>query len=251
MSAQTRPAPLSARPGDDRDDLRVDAPAEVLALLRRLAHESVLVNVSGPDGSSYTTTLWTVDAPRARLGFAADADSPQVQRLLDAQEAVVVGFLDSIKLQFDVAGLVLVRGTDSCALQAALPSFLYRFQRRASFRVRTPERGAPTLRLRLAAQPDDWLALRVLDLSAGGCALAMPPGSTPPAVGTLFEGVVVELDDDTRFTANLRVQHASAPDASGGARLGCALLRLDGGAQRALQRYIDQTQKRRRLLSLD
>jgi hypothetical protein len=36
-----------------------------------------------------------------------------------------------------------------------------------------------------------------------------------------------------------------------GTRVGCSLHDLDGDAQRALQRYIDQTQKRRRLLSLD
>ena len=36
-----------------------------------------------------------------------------------------------------------------------------------------------------------------------------------------------------------------------GLRLGCELLRLDSGSQRTLQRYIDQTQKRRRLMSLD
>jgi len=35
-----------------------------------------------------------------------------------------------------------------------------------------------------------------------------------------------------------------------GLRLGCAFAKLDGGAQRALQRYIDQTQKRQRLFSL-
>jgi hypothetical protein len=34
-------------------------------------------------------------------------------------------------------------------------------------------------------------------------------------------------------------------------RIGCELQRLDGDAQRTLQRYIDQTQKRRRLLALD
>jgi c-di-GMP-binding flagellar brake protein YcgR len=36
-----------------------------------------------------------------------------------------------------------------------------------------------------------------------------------------------------------------------GMRLGCEFLALDAGTERSLQRYIDQTQKRRRLLSLD
>ena len=38
--------------------------------------------------------------------------------------------------------------------------------------------------------------------------------------------------------------------AASGVRLGCEFVELDGQAQRALQRYIDHTQQRRRLLSL-
>jgi hypothetical protein len=50
----------------------------------------------------------------------------------------------------------------------------------------------------------------------------------------------------------LRLQHAtSMMSAVPGLRLGCELLQLDAGATRRLQRYIDLTQKRRRLLSLD
>jgi hypothetical protein len=46
------------------------------------------------------------------------------------------------------------------------------------------------------------------------------------------------------------VHHISSiqPNARG-VRLGCELLKLDGHAERSLQRYIDQTQKRRRLLT--
>jgi c-di-GMP-binding flagellar brake protein YcgR len=35
-----------------------------------------------------------------------------------------------------------------------------------------------------------------------------------------------------------------------GIRLGCEFIELDGQAQRTLQRYIDHTQQRRRLLAL-
>ena len=61
----------------------------------------------------------------------------------------------------------------------------------------------------------------------------------------------IELDSDTGFDATLRLQHVSALHGGGaGQRLGCEFLALDGPAQRALQRYIDHTQQRRRLLAL-
>jgi hypothetical protein len=34
-------------------------------------------------------------------------------------------------------------------------------------------------------------------------------------------------------------------------RLGCGIVGVQGTAERALQKYIDQTQKRRRLMALD
>jgi c-di-GMP-binding flagellar brake protein YcgR len=69
-------------------------------------------------------------------------------------------------------------------------------------------------------------------------------------IGLLLQGVPVELDADTRFVAALRLQHMSSLQ-QGGTRNGCEWQQLDGNAQRALQRYIDQTQKRRRILLSD
>ena len=48
------------------------------------------------------------------------------------------------------------------------------------------------------------------------------------------------------------MQHATVlnPEARG-ARLGCEFVNLANDAERILQRFIDQTQKRRRLMSLD
>ena len=175
-----------------------------------------------------------------------------MQRLVDAGEAVVVAYLDNVKLQFDLSNLVLVHAARHCAMQAAMPVEMFRFQRRDSYRVRTPATGAPTAHLRHPSQPDMKLALRVVDVSMGGCALMLPDDVQPLTPGGRIENVRVELDPDTRFDATFTLQHVTAfnPD-SHGARIGCRMSGLSGEAQRALQRYIDQTQKKRRLLSLD
>ena len=55
---------------------------------------------------------------------------------------------------------------------------------------------------------------------------------------------------DTRFNVDLRLQHVtSLGSESRGVRLGCEFVNADAGALRALQRYIDLTQKRSRMLS--
>lgn len=248
----TQPAALQQLSGNSLDEFAVSQPTALQALLRQLVDHNTLVHLSAPGGAAYTTTVWTIDGHQNRLSLAADPAQPGVRALVDAGEATVVAYLDNVKLQFDLQHLILVHGGNSSALQAALPRVVYRFQRRESFRVRTPATSSPTASLRHPAAPDRLLALRVLDVSIGGCALALPTGAPPLAAGMRFDDVQVELDADARFSTSLSIQHVgSGMEAKAGAvRLGCAFGRLDGAAQRALQRYIDQTQKRKRLFSL-
>ncbi len=248
---QTLPMPLSAMASADDGlaDFRIGEAAEIATLLRRLCDGSVALNLNGPDGASVSASLWTVDAERGVLSFGAEAGDPRWQSLLEGDEAVVVAYLDNVKLQFDVTGLLLVHGGRSSALNCAMPREVFRFQRRESFRVRPLLRAAPTAHLRHPAMPEMQLALRVLDVSIGGCALFLPDDVPPFEPGVLLNGVAIELDPDARFAATLRLQHVTAinPD-SPGVRLGCEMIKLASDGQRALQRYIDQTQKRRRLL---
>jgi c-di-GMP-binding flagellar brake protein YcgR len=127
---------------------------------------------------------------------------------------------------------------------------LYRFQRREFFRVRTHE-GA-TAHFAHPSNPALALSLRVLDVSVGGCALALPAEVPAIAAGSTISHVELEFDAEARFAVALQVQHVSGgfhPQARG-LRLGCSFARLDGLAERSLQRFIDVTQRRAKLQSL-
>ncbi len=251
MFPDTQAAPLGDAGPEAWAPFRVDNPVEIQALLRQLRDTGTPVVLSAPGGSALVAELWSLDAEQGRLNFTADADNPLLQAVVDADEAVAVAYLDAVKLQFDLNDLLLVRGTRSCALQAELPAELYRFQRRSAFRVRTLERHSPTARLRHPAIPDMRLALRVLDVSIGGCALLMPADVPALEPGLTLHSVQVELDADTRFNATLQIQHMSSiNNQAAGLRAGCEWRSLPRDSERALQRYIDHTQKRRRLLSL-
>jgi flagellar brake protein len=231
------------------EDFRIDSPDEMVSVLKSLVDGNVLVNLNGSDGATYTTTLWSVDAARGTLSFSADEHSSQVQQLVEAEEAVAVAYLDSIKLQFDVSGLVLVHGGKTCALSCALPRMMYRFQRRAGFRVRPILRNTPVAKVRHPMIPDMSLALRVLDVSIGGCALFLPDDVPPLQPGVVLNGVQIELGLDTRLTTSLRLQHVTSlnQDAKG-VRLGCEIVDPSADTLRGLQRYINQTQRRARAL---
>ena len=113
-------------------------------------------------------------------------------------------------------------------------------------------RSSPLARVRHPVIAEMQLALRVLDVSIGGCALFLPDDVPPMAPGMVMNQVQIDLDADTRLHANLRLQHVTVlnPE-SKGVRLGCEFVNPGADLERTLQRFIDQTQKRRRLMSLE
>jgi len=234
------------------DDYRIASPVEVATLLKRLAEGNVQVSLSSPGGTSITASLWTVDAKHDMISFSLLADEPRLDELVESDEATVVGYLDAIKLQFDVSDLVLVHRGSEKALHSSFPKELFRFQRRNGFRVEPMLRTTPVAKLRHPMIPDMQLALRILDVSIGGCALFLPNDVPTLDAGVLMNGVIMDLDADTRVHTGLRLQHVTSlnPE-SGGVRLGCEMVGPGSEGLRALQRYIDQTQKRRRMLGVD
>lgn len=251
---ETMPMPLDALgagPGG-LDEFRVIAPREIAAMLKQLCDGSLQLNLNASNGSVVSATVWTQDASRGSLGFNVDPTDPALGALLESQEVVVVGYLDSVKLQFDAYNLVLVHGLHTSVLNCAFPRELFRFQRRNAFRVRPLLRGSPLARVRHSEIADMQLALRVLDVSIGGCALFLPDDVPPMQPGSLLNHVQIDLDADTRFYVNLRLQHVTSLNADArGVRLGCEFVRADSTSLRALQQFIDHTQKRGKLLSLN
>ena len=95
MTSVTLPMPIDG-PGVASgrfDQFRLHSAIEIRALLARLVEGNVLLHLSAPDGAVYTTTLWALDAQRGVASFAVDAASPQLQRVLAADEITVVGYI--------------------------------------------------------------------------------------------------------------------------------------------------------------
>jgi c-di-GMP-binding flagellar brake protein YcgR len=235
------------------DEYRITTAIEVDDLLKRLLNANALMTLSGPGGTSYTTMLWSVDSTRGIVCFSAEPGDPRLQALLETEEVVAVGYLDSIKLQFDLDGVVQVHGNNgTAALNAQYPRVLYRFQRRSSFRVKPLISNCPVARMRHPALPDMQLDLRVLDISLGGVALFLPHNVPMVTAGVKIGQCFLDLDSDTRLEMGLVIHHVSIinPE-SQGARLGCELINVNRDTERALQQYVDQTQKRRLALALN
>lgn len=233
----------------DVGSFRLDAPLEIQALLRELQAQRSPLTLSIPSGETCSATLIEVDARRGVIDLDSSASPERLRTLLASDEVQAQAFLDNIRLQFDVEGLVMVQGSAGAMLQANLPRPLFRFQRRQAYRVQPTGNAYPFAKFEHPDPAVGLLRLRVLDVSIGGLALLLPPELPPLEPGLLIEQVRLELDRDTRLETSLRLQHVSAlQNPADFLQLGCAFVQLPPLALRDLQRFIDQTQKRRRLL---
>jgi len=237
------------------EELRVTAPAEIAAYLQQLQRMNADVLLNGPPGRSLVTRICALDSGADLIGLDIGADPEGIsQALVAGGEVTAVAYLGTIKLQFELEDTVLVSGEQGAVLRSSLPERLYRFQRRQSFRVQPA--GSIYPRVVLPGGERLGRALRVLDISIGGLALALPGDATaapPLPVGMVANGLVLELDRLTALQVALLPHHASpiAADTNGALQLGCSFVDLGANASRTLQVYVDQTQKRRRLLKLD
>ena len=128
------------------DEFRLTAAREIASMLRQLLDGSVRLNLNGSDGCALAVTVWAIDAERDSLSFSVDGQDPTLQALLECEEAVVVGYMESVKLQFDIRNLVLVHGPRASVLRCSYPREVFRFQRRGTFRVRPLPRSSPITR---------------------------------------------------------------------------------------------------------
>lgn len=231
-------------------DFSLTSAIEIEDILRKMIQANTLVTLSGPGGVSYTTMLWSIDPERGTLCFSAEPDDTRLETMLETGEVVAVAYLDSIKVQFDVDGLILVHGDRAMALNAQIPHQLFRFQRRSCFRVKPLQHSTPSATMHHPAMPDMQIELRVLDISLEGVALFLPENIPTIPAGTEIGQCFIDLDVTTRLEVRLAIQHVSVihPE-SKGARLGCQLIGLNGISERILHRYIEETQKRRQALA--
>lgn len=231
------------------------------------------VQLSTPDGALLHTVLLALDAPHGLLTFEGSVDPTITPVLVASKVVTATAYLDKIKLEFEVTALRAARDPGGEVLSASMPKQLYRFQRRQAYRVQSAGQLYPALRL---TQPDG-LRIRVVNVSGGGLALQWPQSSAtaaavgatagasvdaasragsigatgtmppPPQAGAELTGTL-ELEREVSFSALLRVQHVTPGEGQAPHQLGCAFVSLAPSAARALQVFIDQAQKRERLM---
>ena len=224
---------------------------EILAVLRNLVGARALVSARlAPGNESVLSTLVEVAEDGSSLLLDGSADALQNQRMEHADALDCVTQLDKVRIQFLLRGQRLVEDGGSPGFRAAPPDALLRLQRREFYRLQTPisEAVSCTLALPRVDGSRREAELRILDISGGGVAIAVPPVGVQFEPGTEFPDSLLRLPDTAPIPARLVVRNLFRITRRGGAevlRAGCEFADLPRGAEDAIQRYILRVERTR------
>jgi len=242
-------SPLSPSDGSEHvDDVvygqRLTSPIEIQRLLDQMMAEAAMITLSCPEGGLFVTTLWSTHPERDTISMAATRHDPNLERLLASSDVMAELYLDGIKLQFGLESLIKVKG-ELTALNARYPGEIIRLQRRSFFRVKPLKSAAPLATLHHPSIPEMTLNLRLLDISLGGVALALPKDVPTFPAGIRMSACKLQLDSTTTLQVDLLIHHITVLNAdTEETRLGCEILGLSADAEHTLNSYINHTQKR-------
>lgn len=240
------PSGHEATEQDDR--FLLTNPRQIRQLLQSLINQrsQISAHLGGRD-QSFSTALLELDEDSLLLDLsvneACNRSAEQAEYLLCFAQ------LDKVRLRFRIADLERVGNDGVSGFRAPLPDSLYYLQRREHFRLETPITESPMCVLRLDdASPPTELVLRVIDISAGGVAVALVPGQPIPENRQSYPGCVLQLPDADAIRLTLQVcnmyPHKLA-NGQGTLRVGLRFADLPRGADASIQRYIFRIERQR------
>jgi c-di-GMP-binding flagellar brake protein YcgR len=242
---------LSTSPDDENpeEQYRVTSRTEVVAILRALAADNVLVTVffGGPD-HFVVTRLLAVNPQYEEIIFDGFSNAAEKTAIRFAPQLNVHAFHNHIKIVFDSENAEPTLFEDQPAFRMRLPKSVIRLQRRADYRAKAPVLSAAMVSLQNEALATP-LAVRVSDISCGGISFALPKEKGTFNDGDVFTRCRLEMPQVGAIDVAIEIRHvARYKDGAGRAmqRYGCKFIRISGAHTTLVQRYINQIDMDRR-----
>lgn len=225
----------------DDDELLLDHPSEIAALLDELVETATPLHLSAPSGDSLALAplrhdrggglLWVRLPGLQNAGPAWLTDGPVHAHALLAR----------VRIDFELGRRDQAADAGLPALRLAVPTQLRRHQRRQSFRVPALSQHHPRALL------PGRLSLAAVDISTGGVALIWPADRPLPVPGELLGPLELELERELRLPLQLRISHCRRRE-DGSAVLGCAFESLSASQERVLAQQVQKLERRARVV---
>jgi flagellar brake protein len=246
LNEQTRVELLQS---DDYAKYLLRGHREIQQVLQGLVESRTLVSANiAPGQQSFLTAVIQVDDENILID--ASPDELINQKVGTAERLVCAGHVDKIRVQFALESPARFNMDGHPGFRAALPTEVLRLQRREFYRLQTPVTHTINCLIPVI-QADGKRAsveARVLDISAGGVAVVVPPEGLQFSTNTEFTDCQLTLPGVGSIPVRLRVRNLFRLTNRNGIemlRAGCEFVDLPGSADNAIQRYIFKVERDR------
>ncbi len=249
------PMPVADEPSHLLDDeehsqFALRAPGEIAAVLRALVEARSLISASlVPGGYACPTALLAV-RDDGSLVFDGNRDEAMNGRMAAASRMVCSAQLDLVPIRFRVSSPTRIVHEDYVAFSTPWPQALLRMQRRETYRLQSPATAPAVVHVGEDEHAPDPAGpgLRVLDISGGGLAIAVPEGRQArfqPSAGPFR--CLLRLGDAAPVPVLIEAVYVCPHEVRGLMqwRIGCRFVDLPAAVEQQVMQYIFQVERQR------
>lgn len=225
-------------------------PGEIASVLRALVEARSLISASlVPGGFACPTALLAVHDD-GTVVLDGNRDESMNLRMAAASRMICMAQLDLVPIRFRLSAPTRIMHEDYVAFTAALPAALLRMQRRELYRLACPATTSAIVHVGDVGHAPDPATegLRVLDISGGGLAIAIPEGELarfePP---TRIAPCLLRLADAPPVAVAIEVVYTRPQEVRGVVRwrAGCRFVDLPAAVEQQVMQYIFQVERQR------
>ncbi|HBN53877.1 MAG TPA: pilus assembly protein PilZ [Stenotrophomonas sp.] len=222
-------------------------PRQIRLLLQALIDQRATVAVH-PDGreQSYPSAVLELDEDDLLLD---GSPLPSVNRSVgEASHLLCFAQVDKVMVRFRLEHPQVLAEHGRTAFRVGFPEEVYHLQRRELYRLETPVGDSPWCVIP-DPQGGDPLRWRVVDISAGGIAILLPPDLTLLRLQQRLGACELQLPDSAPVPVDLVVCSQLVRKQANGVeqqRVGLRFENLPRGADAAIQRYIFRVDRERK-----
>lgn len=235
---------------DELDRYTLRGRRQIRLLLQQLIDARPPVTVYPDPQHSFVSRILALVEDDDALLLDSSQDADMNRRVLQSNALRCVTELGKIRIQFKLDGVDAEESDGHTLFNAWVPPEILRFQRREFFRLETPLQNRPQCRLNLrdAAGRPDTLQAPVIDIGAGGLAVAIADGEASFSVGERLHGCSLELSGAPPLALNLEVRDIGSQRFPSGIvrqRIGFRFHNLSADTVTRLERYVLKAQRER------
>jgi c-di-GMP-binding flagellar brake protein YcgR len=247
------PPKFELEQSDDYSRFMLNAPAEILAVLRTLIQKGAMITAHFDQGKSFLlTSMIALTNDNSEFVLDIGSNDEMNRRALVAKKLILTTVVDKVKIQFSLSKLSATQNDGRPAFLGSVPSSLLRLQRRDYFRLATPIASPVKLAVTVRRTDGSALDLEVplFDISGGGVGvMATPDQAEFFQRGSILNECKLVLPEEGTLVTNLYVRNTFDVTTRNGSRyvrVGCEYLDLPAPRLTIVHRYITRIERERK-----